>query len=270
MRKSDAKPDSKGSEDCERWLGELVLGMFQLMHTSEQDNFDADRFRGQAANAFFCDRHAAYFGFLLKNVEQFFHARQLLEDDSSRELYDQLILFRVMSHLHVRLPFNTPANRAQAATAQSLWVEDTEDVGPFGTLAIFRVPGTTQDIRIKGWKENVMWTFLYRQYFFERNGVQIKPAPGDHVIDAGGCFGDTAISFADTVGRARARLCIRPMPKHCAIMRQQLIMNPLLAPRISIYPARAGRQLERCRSTGRRRGGIETWATGISEPWRSA
>ena len=143
----------------------------------------------------------------------------------------------MLGHLHVRLPFNTPANRAQSAAARKWWVEDTQDAGPFGPLAIFAVPGNGHDIRVKGWKENVAWTFLYRQYYFERGGVEIKPAPGDHAVDAGGCFGDTALGFADIVGESGHVYVFDPLPKHCAIMREQLAMNPVLAPRISIYPA---------------------------------
>ncbi len=121
-----------------------------------------------------------------------------------------MILFRLLSHLHVRLPFNTSQNRAHIATAASWHIEDTEDAGAFGPLSIYRVPGQGHDIRVKGWKENITWTFLYRQYFFERGGVEIKPAPGDHVIDAGGCFGDTALGFADVVGENGTRLRLRP------------------------------------------------------------
>ncbi len=92
----------------------------------------------------------------------------------------------------------------------------------FGPLAIFAVPGVDGTMRVKGWKENVAWTFLYRQYYFERNGVEVKPVSNDHVIDAGGCFGDTALGFADTVGSGGHVYVFDPLPKHCAIMRQQL------------------------------------------------
>src|SRR2546428_7560314 len=154
---------SISSDAHECWLDELLARLFHLMHNFEQDNFDADRYRNVPANGFFADRHAAYFAFLLKNIEHFFCSRQLLEDETSRALYDQLVLFRVLGHLHVRLPFNTAENRAHIATAASWRVEDTEDVGAFGPLSIFLVPGDGHDIRVKGWKENVTWTFLYRQ-----------------------------------------------------------------------------------------------------------
>jgi FkbM family methyltransferase len=226
-----------GSSDAhKRWLDELLVRIFQLMHNFEPDNFDAVRYRNQTANEFFADHHAAYFAFLLRNVEHFFRSRQLLEDETSRTLYDRLILFRVLSHLHVRLPFNTPKNQAHIATAASWHIEDTEDAGAFGPLSIFLVPGEEHDIRVKGWKENITWTFLYRQYFFEREGVEITPAPGNHVIDAGGCFGDTALGFADAVGKTGHVYVFDPLPKHCTIMAQQLTMNPVLAPRVSIFP----------------------------------
>jgi FkbM family methyltransferase len=223
-----------GSPD--QWLDALIAKTFEAIHTLQQDNFDASRYRDEAPNAFYFERHAWYFSFLLKNSGAFFRARQLLADEASRGLFDQLILFRVLGHLHVRLPFNTPENRAHLETAASWWVTDTADVGPYGPLSIYLVPGTGRDIRIKGWKENVTWTFLYRQYYFSRGRVEIRPEPGDHVIDAGGCFGDTAIGFADAVGSAGHVYVFDPLPRHCAIMHQSVAMNPELAPHISIFP----------------------------------
>jgi hypothetical protein len=55
----------------DRWQDELVARMFKMMHTFEQDNFSADRYVGVPPSAFFYERHAAYFSFLLKNIEQF-------------------------------------------------------------------------------------------------------------------------------------------------------------------------------------------------------
>jgi len=231
-----ATPADTQAEAYLRWQRDLVFQMFERMHRSEPDNFAADRYLGQPPTAFFYERHADYFLFFLKNAESFFHARQLLEDEVSRTLFDNLVLFRVLGHLHVRLPFNTPENRAKIGIAQSWWLEGTDDAGAFGPLAIFAVPGVDGTMRIKGWKENIAWTFLYRQYFFERDGVAVKPVANDHVIDAGGCFGDTALGFADAVGSGGHVYVFDPLPKHCAIMRQQLAMNPALAPRVSILP----------------------------------
>jgi FkbM family methyltransferase len=236
-RRYDNGLEGDDASNRERWQNELFLRMFELMHTFEKDNFDADRYRGVAYNIFSPDRHASFFSFLLKNLARFYQARMLLADEPSRALYDQLLLFRVLGHLHVRLPFNNPRNREQVAAAERFRVQETQDVGTFGPLSIYQVPGNGHDIRIKGWGANVTWTFLYRQYYFERSGVKIAPAPGDRVIDAGGCFGDTALGFADVVGADGHVYVFDPLPKHCAIMREAVAMNTSLAPRISIIPA---------------------------------
>jgi FkbM family methyltransferase len=227
---------SDGFADRDRWVQQLIVRMFRLIHNVESDNFDAARYGNLPRDAFFYEAHAAYFTYFLNNAGHFFEAFNLLEDEMSKELYQQLILYRMLGHLHVRLPFNTAENRAHLLTAERWRVEDTEDAGAFGPLSIFLVPTARDNIRVKGWKENVTWTFLYRQYYFERAGVKISPQPGDHVIDAGGCFGDTALGFADAVGEQGHVYVFDPLPKHCAIMRQVQVMNPSLAPRISIFP----------------------------------
>src|SRR5205814_1847627 len=61
------------------------------------------------------------------------------------------------------------------------------------------------------------------------------PTKGDHLIDAGGCFGDTALEFAMTIGDQGHVYTFDPIPKHCAIMRENLALNPILAPRISVH-----------------------------------
>jgi len=219
----------------QEWLDWLLDRTFQLMHNVEQDNFDADRYRSEPPNAFFFDRHAAYFKLLLKHAEHFYATRQLLADETSRTLFDQLILFRILGHLHVRLPFNVPENRGQNAIVEAWRVDDSEDSGLFGKLQIFVTPPTPTAIRVKCWKENVTTTFLQRQYYFSRDGVTIAPMRGDHVVDAGGCFGDTALSFAAAVGEAGRVYSFDPVPKHCAIIQENLDMNPTLAPLISVH-----------------------------------
>jgi FkbM family methyltransferase len=219
----------------QQWVDELIDRMFQLMHNIEQDNFDADRYRSEPPNAFFVDRHAAYFKLLLKHADHFYATRLLLADETSRTLYDQLILFRILGHLHVRLPFNTPENRAQTGIADSWRVEESDDGGVLGKLAIFVTPGGEHAIRVKCWKENIAGTFLLHQYYFNRGDVTIAPIPGDHVIDAGGCFGDTALAFAASITESGRVYTFDPIPKHCAIMRENLAMNPALAPRISVH-----------------------------------
>jgi len=156
-------------------------------------------------------------------------------DEASRALFDQLILFRILGHHHVRLPFNTPEAREYLSITDTWKVEDTQDTSPFGPLAIYAVPLDDMEIRAKCWGANVAWTFLFQQYYFDRDGEVLAPATGDHIIDAGGCFGDTALGFARTASKKGHVYTFDPLQKHCAIMRESFAMNPTLAPRISIF-----------------------------------
>jgi FkbM family methyltransferase len=217
------------------WTDGLLVRMFKLMHISEPDNFDAVRFRGESPNAFYFERHAAYFSFFLRHAQEFHRARTLLDDVESRELFDLLILFRTLGHMHVRLPFNTPEMRARAAIPETWKLYETPDAGPFGPLALFSVPTEGPDIAVKCWKENIEATFLTRPYYFDRHGVRIAPSPGDHVIDAGACFGDTALAFALSVGDGGHVYAFDPLPKHCEIMRENFAMNPALSSRIVAF-----------------------------------
>ena len=235
MNDQNVEQHETRSPACEGWIDGLFVQMFRLMHTFEQDNFDSNRYRTVAPNAFFADYHAGYLSFLLKNASSFHRTRELMEDETSRALFDQLILFRLLGHTHVRLPFNTPETREYHSITDKWKIEDTSDTSPYGPLSIYAVPLNDMEIRAKCWGANVAWTFLFHQYYFDRDGEVVAPARGDHLIDAGGCFGDTALGFARVAGDKGHVYTFDPLEKHCAIMRESFAMNPMLAPRISIF-----------------------------------
>jgi FkbM family methyltransferase len=218
-----------------QWREALIAEMFRRMHTFEQNNFDAVRYAGVPPNAFFADLHSAYFSFLMEHWDEFYRARSLLEDQSSKQLFDQLLLFRILGHLHIRLPYNNAETNGFNEIAEAWKVETTQDQTMFGPLEIYSVPSQGGVLKFKCWKANIVATILSRQYHFQRNGVTVDIRPGDHVIDAGGCFGDTALAFAEEVGDRGHVYTFDPLPKHCRIIREAIAMNARVAARISIF-----------------------------------
>jgi FkbM family methyltransferase len=212
------------------WLASIFQDMFRLMHHQEVDNFDSQRYPEAHRNSFFCDMHAWYLAFLVENAGAFHAARGLLEDEASRSLFDKLILYRLLGHLHVRLP------AAPRRNVPDEWkVDETGDAGAFGPLCVFSVSYGEAEIWVKCIPSNVATTFLSDQYRFDRGGVRIKAETGDHVIDGGGCFGDTALAFASDVGTGGRVYTFDPILKHCEIMREAFQMNPRLASRIALF-----------------------------------
>jgi len=217
------------------WLAWIFQEMFRLMHTYEQDNFDAFRYPEAHRNAFFSDVHARYLIFLIDNADAFHAARSLLGDHASRDLYDRLILFRLLGHLHVTVPVSNRELLCRPTVPAEWKIDDTGDVGMFGPLSIFSVPYKGTEVWVKGGPSNVAGVFLSGQYHFERNGVSIGPEPGDYIIDGGGCLGDTALAFAADVGANGWIYTFDPILRHCEIMREVFQMNPKLAAHIDLF-----------------------------------
>jgi len=235
MVSPEQKAASASSESALHWRETLITEMFRRMHTFEQDNFDAERYAGVPPNVFFADIHSSYFSFLMSHWEEFYRARSVLEDETSKRLFDQLLLFRTLGHLHVRLPYNNAETQGFNEIADAWKVGTTPDQTMFGPLEIYSVPTQSGELRFKCWSANIVATILSRQYHFQRHGVTVDIRPGDHVIDAGACFGDTALAFADEVGDAGHIYTFDPLPKHCRIMREAIAMNARIAPRISVF-----------------------------------
>lgn len=213
------------------WLASVFKAMFRSMHNQEQDNFDDYRYPADQRGAFFYENHAYYLALLVENADAFYAARTLLADQASRDLFDQLILYRLLGHFHVRLPA-----KARRRPVPPDWkVDDTADMGMFGPLSIFSVPYKGREIWIKCGASTVAAAFLSGQYYFDRDGVRIGPEPGDHVIDGGGCLGETALAFAADVGPSGRVYTFDPMLRHCEIMREAFQMNSELASHIDLF-----------------------------------
>jgi FkbM family methyltransferase len=213
------------------WLEGIFREMFRLMHNQEQDNFDDHRYPPEHRNVFFYENHAFYLGFLVENTDAFHASRTLLTDQASRELFDQLIIYRLLGHVHVKLP----AKGRRHAVPPEWKVDETGDMGMFGPLSIFSVPYRGSEIWVKCGASNVAASFLSGQYYFDRDGIRIAPEPGDHVIDGGGCLGDTALAFAADVGDKGRVYTFDPMLRHCDIMREAFQMNSDLAAHIDLF-----------------------------------
>ena len=108
------------------------------------------------------------------------------------------------------------------------------ELPPF-EVAVYRVPFGSAAIDVECWLGSVVATFFERQYYFERDGVSICPREGDIVIDAGACFGDSALAFATSVGREGIVHSFEPMASQRAFYERNRERNPGLADALRIY-----------------------------------
>lgn len=210
------------------------------------DNFDHDRY-GASESSDQLARNAAFaahtFDALQSGRSEFATVAQLLADDASRHWWTSLILYRLLGHRHVRLPSHNAAHWAAREQARHAGIDGSGLAGGNGESKRFvleRAHGAP--IVFDGWWANVAWTFFLRQYYFSRGGVEIAPRAGDCVIDAGACYGDTLLAFADSVGEAGQVHAFEVLPNNLEVAKHNLRLNPHLSGRVKLNQAGTGRQ----------------------------
>lgn len=155
------------------------------------------------------------------------NAYGLLEDQVSRDLFVKLLAYRILGHRHVRLPSNN-AKYWELRRSLDQYVEKRDVISSvpiLGSLDLCKING----IRLKTHHLGILHTFLLEQYRCQRGGVGVKPC--DIVIDAGGCWGDTALYFAQNAARV---FCFECMPSNLKIIQENLVLNPSFAEKISV------------------------------------
>jgi FkbM family methyltransferase len=219
----------------EQWVDSILNEFFRLMHQRETGNFDQSRFPNNREDQFLTDYHRSSTKFFFAHQADLFRTWSKLGNAESRTFFDTLLLYRMLGPMHVRLPTNTQNYWDKRAETDTLIVGDADETGLFGNLHQFELDFLGQHLRVKAWRNNVVATFLLKQYFYERGEEAVVPTEGDHVIDAGACFGDTAIAFAVAAGRTGRIYSFDMLPAHLRIIGENLDMNPELKPRVKLF-----------------------------------
>jgi FkbM family methyltransferase len=173
--------------------------------------------------------------FVRSRATEFDELGTVLNDVESKELLKALFAYRALGPTRVALP-RANAYPSKLDAEKLLVQRKSEHEFPPFTLGIYEVPVSGGTISIEAWPVNVIYTFVERQYFYNRNGVYIAPEPGDIVIDGGACFGDTALLFSDVVGPTGRVHSFEPLPRQLEVFNRNLRRNPELASRISVHP----------------------------------
>lgn len=171
-----------------------------------------------------------------ENSERFQWLYDHLKDEESKSLLISLLAYRVLGHKHVKLPLNTSEYWKKVAELDALtlgaesidlgfndWQTYRQNLAPLGyPIELF--------IRPSG----VMEQFILQQYrcMTEKDAIEVEE--GDYVIDAGGCYGDTALYFSTKVGETGRVISFEFLPENLKIFEQNLTLNPTLSDRISI------------------------------------
>lgn len=176
-----------------------------------------------------------------------------LGDDRSRRTMLDVLKLRVLGPHHAPLTITPQAYREKQRFADSeLRTEAaTFHVSDpwFSPLSRYTVAADgAPTLMLHGHSVDVVSVFLLGQYGYSAAGGRVRAEPGDVVLDAGGCWGDTALYFASLVGPAGRVYTFEFNPESLEILRANLALNPELAERIEVVELalwdRSGDKLE--------------------------
>ncbi len=225
------------------------------------DNFDIRRYGAETKHTFHIRRSASNLATRLLSCVGLARTRQLsmhverglnfvrpylgnlewlyehLADDESHELLVQLISYRALGYTCVKLPLNVPKHWESIESIEKMAAScETIDPGFMGfQLAKMDLRRIGYPIELFFIPFAVVPQFIDQQYrCVTRNGT-IEAEAGDVVIDAGGCWGDTALYFAVKIGEHGKVASFEFLPDNLKIYQKNLDLNPELASRIKLF-----------------------------------
>jgi len=172
------------------------------------------------------------------NLAHFQSMYDSLDDQQSRELLVKLPLVRCLGPGVVEMPLDTPSYWEGLRNLERL--ADKSDSLHIGSTRrrweLFRIDlapaGYPTTCYLTPWEAYM--TFALQQYMGsdERGTVQVELA--DCVVDAGACFGDTALYFAHRTGPAGKVYSFESNPRNLEILKRNLALNPELGRRVQL------------------------------------
>lgn len=159
----------------------------------------------------------------------------LLEDDYSKDILTKVITYKILGSRKMKLPLNTRGYWKNRRKAFSLIKSNKTLNISFKnwSLKYFELDDIEYPLRLYSLPIGITTTFMQHQYTYSKI-PSIKAQKGDYLIDAGGCWGDTALYFAYEVGAKGKVYTFEFLPENLEIMKKNIELNPELKERIEI------------------------------------
>jgi FkbM family methyltransferase len=170
-----------------------------------------------------------------------------LGDDVSRRLWLRFLAYRALGPAHVRLQLD-PIEYRRAVIALTAQMMRQPAVIPTSGMPFewgmhhYDLHASGLPIQVIGPPLPLASTYCFSQYAYRDPVAGARPRPGDVAIDAGGCWGDTALWLAHVVGASGTVHTFEPSPRNRELLGHNLQLNPELAPRVRVHAAPLGRR----------------------------
>jgi FkbM family methyltransferase len=169
-------------------------------------------------------------------VHYFKYLYNNLSDENDRRVLLNVLAFRILGYKKVRLPLSTPEYWKKINEIENL-ADKTDFIDPeFLDVILYRINLQKIGFPIDMYFScaGIVSDFIIKQYEYNKGKTIIKAEKGDFVIDGGGCWGDTALYFANEVGADGKVYSFEFIPKNIGIFEKNRELNKSLKERIEL------------------------------------
>ncbi len=173
----------------------------------------------------------------LETISYFEYLYGLLKDDYSKNLLVKVCAYRILGSRKIKLPMNNPDFWNGVSSIENKLADKNDFLQTnFKGWRLFKHDITSLGFPIKLYMRSlgIYYTFVYKGYIFNNGTITIGVREGDHVIDGGACFGDTALFFAREAGKNGKVYSFEFVPENMDVLTKNLNLNPELKDRVKI------------------------------------
>ena len=177
--------------------------------------------------------------FIEPYASQFNKLYDILADQYSKNLLVKILAYRCLGHRKVKLPLSNPnywktIEDIDKIKDSSDYIEVTFLKNVVWRLNRFNLHRKIAPIELYFSAPGVYIDFVIRQYEYHSPNTTIKANDDDIVIDAGACWGDTALYFANKVGEKGRVYSFEFVPSNISIFKKNLALNQHMINRIKL------------------------------------
>ncbi|MBI5075491.1 MAG: FkbM family methyltransferase [Nitrospirae bacterium] len=160
----------------------------------------------------------------------------LLDDQQSKDILVKILAYRILGHKKVKLPLNSTTFWEQMVQLEQLGDRKDAVDSRFNNWKLYRYRLGSMGFPIELYYTalGIYIEFILKQYEYRMDQQVISVREGDVVIDAGGGWGDTALYFANAVGRLGRVHSFEFIPGNLKIMKRNIALNHSLEPLINV------------------------------------
>lgn len=161
----------------------------------------------------------------LEGLNKVYH---LLGEQKDKELLVNIIAYRLIGYKKIKLPLSSKEywlgiEKIDKSSNKSEFIDLK-----FMNHQLYKHKIKEYDVNIFYTPQGIYTDFVIEQYAYKNDNILIHAQDGDTIIDAGGCWGDTALYFAAKVGKKGAVYTFEFIPSNIQIFNKNISINPTL------------------------------------------